>query len=92
MAAFHVISFGLETHIEVGIGIGMGRRAGDGSGVALWRGNGLGSIGKDCRTVRWGCFDWVLLTASRFEAKFIKEVEYHGGILERINILARGIR
>lgn len=35
VAAFHVISFGLETHIEVGIGIGMGRRAGDGSGVAL---------------------------------------------------------
>jgi hypothetical protein len=55
-------------------------------------GNGLDSIGKDCITVRWGCFDWVLLTAYRFEAEFIKEVEYHGGILERINILARGIR
>lgn len=72
MAAFQVISFGLETHIEIGIGIG--RRAEDRSGVALWRGNGLNSIGKDCRTLRWGCFDWALLTASRFEAKFIKEV------------------
>lgn len=80
VAAFPVISFRLETHIKIGIGIG--RRAGDRSGVALLRGNGLNSIGEDCRTVRWRWFDWVLLTTSRFEAKFIKEVEYHGGILE----------
>lgn len=37
VAAFHVIRFGFETHIEIGIG----RRAGNRTGVALLNWNGL---------------------------------------------------
>lgn len=75
MTAFHVISFGFETHIESGIE----RRAGDRTGVALWRWNGLNSIRKASRTLGWVFFDWASLTTTGFDAEFIKESGYHEG-------------
>jgi hypothetical protein len=86
VTAFHVISFGFETHIDCGIE----PRAGDRTGVALWRWNGLNSIRKASRTGKWEIFDWTSLTAAGFDAEFIKESGYHEGILKDINMQARG--